>query len=62
MVRAHYVRNQAGTMGEISIEHVNVFLGMFISKDAIHQIFLPDIGINSSNPHMKRNRNIQVDK
>ena len=49
-------------MGEISIERVNFFLIMFISKDAVHMKCLPDIGINSSNPHMKRNHNIQVDK
>ena len=28
------------TAGEISIEHVNVFLGTYISKDAIHMTFL----------------------
>ena len=49
-------------MGEISIERINFFIITFISKDAIHVTFLPDTGINSNNPHMKKNHNIQIHK
>ena len=47
------------TAGGISIERVNFFLSTCISKDPIHRTFLPDIGINSNNPHMKRNQSIK---
>ena len=55
-----YISIYLYTVGEISIERVNFFLSTYISKDAIHCTFLPDIGINSNIQHLKRNRNIQV--
>lgn len=42
-------------MGKISIKCLSFLHITFISKDAIHMKFLPDIHINSANSQMKRN-------
>ena len=44
-------------MTKISIEHVTIFLGKYISKGAIDMTFSPHIGNNPWNQCMQRNQN-----
>ena len=39
------------TVGEISIEHINILSSKCISNEPIQVKFEPDFGINSNNPH-----------
>ncbi len=41
------------TEGEISVEHINIFLSKYISKGAVNLTFLPDAGLPDypSNPN-----------
>ena len=41
------------TVGEISIEHINILSSKCISNEPIQVKFEPDFGINSNNPHEK---------
>lgn len=42
------------TVGEISIEHVTLFLGKHISKGAVDLKLSPDVGYNQINSYMQR--------
>ncbi len=43
------LKNQAV---QISIEHVTIFLSIYISKGAVDMKFSLDVGNNPSNPHI----------
>ncbi len=42
------------TAGQISIEHVTIFLSKYISKGAVDMKFSPDVDNNPSNPYIQR--------
>ncbi len=45
------------TAGNISIEHVNIFLSKYNSKGAVDLKFSPDVGNNPSNPYIQIKQN-----
>jgi len=45
------------TAGEISIEHVTIFLSKYISKGATDMKFSPDVDNNPMNQYIQRNQN-----
>ena len=49
----HFVLKPLGTVGEISIEHINILSSKCISNEPIQVKFAPDFGINSNNPDTK---------
>ena len=48
-----YKRFNQYTVGEISIEHINILSSKCISNEPIQVKFAPDFGINSNNPDTK---------
>ena len=50
------------TAGEISIEHVTIFLSKYISKGVIDMKFSPYVGNNPGNPNIQRHPNKLVQK
>ena len=51
------IERVACTAGEISIEHVTIFLSKYISKGAIDMKFSPDVDNNPRYPYIQRNQN-----